>query len=168
MRVISHRPLREFAERYPHARIALQTWRKHIESRSLANFSDLRNTFRSVDLVRERIVFDIRGNRYRLITFINFARQECYIKAVLTHNEYDKKHWMTYTHVRDVAPIGWGLFQHTSTVRPIVDERDHDLALSAIDRLVDIGAMNDEHPKSQLCGMLFDVIHAYEQAHYPF
>ena len=168
MRLISHRSLREFAGRYPDARTALQTWRKHMESRSFANFAELRNAFRSADLVGERIVFDIRGNRYRLITYVHFARQDCYIKAVLTHNEYDKRLWMTYMHVRDIAHAGWGLFQHVSNVRPIISTRDHDLALSTIDRLVDSGAMNDGHPRHELFGVLFDVIHAYEQAHYPF
>jgi mRNA interferase HigB len=93
MHVISNKRLVAFAEVYPDASAPLQTWRKLMESSEYKGFQDLRNTFRSVDIVKEKYVFDIRGNHYRLITGINFEKQICYIKAVLTHIEYDKGDW---------------------------------------------------------------------------
>jgi mRNA interferase HigB len=46
-----------------------------------------------MDKVEDLIVFDICGNRYRLITFISFSKQICYIKQILTHAIYDKGRW---------------------------------------------------------------------------
>jgi len=50
-----------------------------------ANFAELRQTFRSVDKVGDLHVFNIAGNKYRLIAYLHFGRQLCYIKHVLTH-----------------------------------------------------------------------------------
>ena len=58
------------------------------------NLEELKQTFRSVDYVRTGsqglYVFDIAGNRYRLITAIHFNRQRIFIRAILTHSQYDK------------------------------------------------------------------------------
>lgn len=47
----------------------------------------------SVDKVGDLHVFDIGGNKFRLIVFLQFAQQIAYIKHVLTHAEYDRNHW---------------------------------------------------------------------------
>lgn len=93
MRVITNRRLVEFAAVHTQAGEPLQAWRKLIECRSYANFAELRDVFRGVDKVGEVHVFNIGGNKFRLVAFIQFSRQICYIKAVLTHAEYDKEHW---------------------------------------------------------------------------
>ena len=93
MRVVSNKRLVEFAARCPEAHQALQAWRKLMESTEFANFAQLRRNFGSVDIVAGKYVFDIRGNRYRLIAGICFQTQICYIKTVLTHAEYDRGTW---------------------------------------------------------------------------
>ena len=93
MRVISNRRLVDFAHIHPDASPSLQSWRKLLEARPYRGFNELRQVFGSVDIVGDRFVFDIRGNRYRLIAAISFPAQICYIKAVLTHAEYDRGHW---------------------------------------------------------------------------
>lgn len=90
MRVISNKALVAFALRHPVADEALQAWRKIIESRSFGNFADLKSTFRATDRVGDAFVFNIGGNKYRLIAFVNFNRQLLYVRHVLTHQEYDK------------------------------------------------------------------------------
>ncbi|MHC5775739.1 type II toxin-antitoxin system HigB family toxin [Nostoc sp.] len=57
--------------------------------------SELRSVFPSADLVGDLIVFNIGGNKYRLITSIHFNRQKVYIRDILTHSEYDKDQWKT-------------------------------------------------------------------------
>ena len=64
-----------------------------MESRSFASFSELRQTFGSVDKVADLYVFDIGGNKFRLIAFLRFDQQIAYIKHVLTHVEYDRNTW---------------------------------------------------------------------------
>ncbi|GLQ92969.1 type II toxin-antitoxin system HigB family toxin [Dyella acidisoli] len=93
MRVITNRRLVEFAQEHPDADEPLQIWRKLIESGDFQGFNDLRKTFNSVDIYEDKYIFDIRGNRYRIVVGISFVQQICYIKHVLTHAEYDKGKW---------------------------------------------------------------------------
>ncbi len=93
MRVITNRRLLEFSVTYPDAGDPLQSWRGIMEGTVYQNFSELRLSFRGVDKVNDLYVFHIGGNKYRLIAFLHFERQLCYIKHLLTHVEYDKGAW---------------------------------------------------------------------------
>ena len=93
MKLISNRALREFATIHSSAETGLQNWRRLIERGSYRNFSELKNTFASVDKVGERYVFNISGNKFRLIASVSFSTQQVFVKAVLTHNEYDQENW---------------------------------------------------------------------------
>lgn len=93
MRVITNRRLLEFSATHHDASGPLQAWRKAMESTDFSSFAELRVVLPSVDKVGELHVFNIAGNMYRLITFLRFDRQLCYIKQVLTHTEYDKGAW---------------------------------------------------------------------------
>jgi mRNA interferase HigB len=64
-----------------------------MECTDFSSFAELRAAFGAVDKVGDLHVFNIAGNKYRLITFLRFDRQLCYIKQVLTHTEYDKGAW---------------------------------------------------------------------------
>ena len=89
MRLISNKALREFAIRQRDASEPLQAWRRLIERSTFDNFANLRRAFNSVDKVGEYFVFNIAGNRYRLVAAIHFNTQTLYVRAVLTHAEYD-------------------------------------------------------------------------------
>lgn len=91
MRLISNKALREFASRQREAGEPLQAWRKLIERNAFDGYAGLRRAFNSVDKVGDYFVFNIAGNRYRLIAAIHFNTQTLYVRAVLTHAEYD--HW---------------------------------------------------------------------------
>lgn len=91
MRLISNRALREFATRQREAGEPLQVWRRLIERGSFGSFAELKRVFRSVDKAGDFFVFNIAGNHYRLIAAIHFNTQTLYVRAVLTHAEYD--HW---------------------------------------------------------------------------
>jgi len=93
MKLISNKALREFAAQHPAAGSALQAWRRLIERGDYPTFAELRATFSTVDKVEERFVFNIGGNKYRLIASIAFAAQIIWVKAVLTHKDYDKGSW---------------------------------------------------------------------------
>jgi mRNA interferase HigB len=93
MRVITNRRLLEFAAKHADASYPLQGWRKVMECVSYVNFAELRLAFGTVDKVGELHVFNVAGNKYRLIAFVHYGRQLCYIKHILTHAEYDKGDW---------------------------------------------------------------------------
>lgn len=93
MKVISNSALRAFVAKHPRADEPLQGWRRVIERNRFGNWAELKAVFNAVDKVGELAVFDIGGNKYRLITYVRFEKQIVYIKAVLTHREYDKGAW---------------------------------------------------------------------------
>jgi mRNA interferase HigB len=93
MKLISNKMLREFAELHPTAEQPLQDFRHLIEHGTFGSFAQLRATFASVDKVGERFVFNIGGNKYRLIAAIAFQAQLVWVKTVLTHEQYDKGVW---------------------------------------------------------------------------
>ena len=93
MRAISNKSLVDFAVAHPLATVPLQAWRTLVESRAFTNFAELKTAFNATDKVGDYYVFDIGGNKYRLIAYIRFEKQIVYIKAVLTHRDYDKGAW---------------------------------------------------------------------------
>ena len=93
MKLISNNTLREFAQAHPDAAQPLQDFRRLIEAGRFATFAQLKATFASVDKVGERYVFNIGGNKYRLIAAIAFKPELLWVKAVLTHAHYDKGDW---------------------------------------------------------------------------
>ncbi|MFO0892339.1 MAG: type II toxin-antitoxin system HigB family toxin [Isosphaeraceae bacterium] len=98
MRVISFRRLREFWESRSGdqglARNALGAWYRTVKSCSWANFSALRRTYPSADLVASCVAFNVGHNRYRVIGRVNFARGRVYVLKVMDHGEYDLKRWV--------------------------------------------------------------------------
>jgi mRNA interferase HigB len=93
MRIISRKALREFWDQYPDSRMALDRWIKIMHHTNFRNFAQLRDVFPAADKVGDWIIFNIGGNKYRLITVIHFNRGTVYIRHVLTHQEYDKGSW---------------------------------------------------------------------------
>ena len=93
MHVIAKPALVEFWERHPEAAIPLQAWYRTMVSEVFADFNDLRATFASADYVDGLTVFNAGGNKYRLIAAIHYNRHKVFIRAVLTHAEYDRGDW---------------------------------------------------------------------------
>ena len=93
MHVISKKMLREFWAEHPRAKSPLDAWYKVAKRAEWETFKDVRDTFNTADLVGRFVVFDIGGNKYRLITVIHYDRGKVYIRHVLTHAEYDEGKW---------------------------------------------------------------------------
>jgi mRNA interferase HigB len=93
MRVISKKKLREFWELRPEAKAPLAAWFKILQKSSFEGFNDLRNTFGTADLVDGLTVFNVGGNKYRVIAGVHYTSQVVYIKDVLTHADYDRGGW---------------------------------------------------------------------------
>lgn len=93
MHVITKRRIAEAKRKHPNCASALDGWYKIIEKNGFISFADLKKTFNSIDKVGNLYVFDIGGNKLRLITSIHFNRQKLYIRHILTHKEYDEGKW---------------------------------------------------------------------------
>jgi mRNA interferase HigB len=90
MRVISNKALSDFSTIHPTADEPMQAWRKIVESRSFSNFADIKAAFNATDKVGIFFVFDIGGNKFRIVAAIHFDQQKLFIRHVFTHKEYDK------------------------------------------------------------------------------
>jgi len=91
--VISRRAIRQFVERYPDALGPLLHWANATEAVQWRTPGDVRRTFNPADFIGDLTVFDVGGNKYRVIAFVNYRRRVVYIKDVLTHAQYDKGAW---------------------------------------------------------------------------
>lgn len=93
MHVITRKRLSEFIARHPETTSGLTHWYRLMKSSRFANFVELRAVFPSADQVGGLTVFNIGGNKVRLIAALHYNRQKVYIRAVLTHEEYDQGKW---------------------------------------------------------------------------
>lgn len=93
MRIISYRRLREFSENHADCREALDNWFKLVSKSAFSNLIAVQAFFPTAEAVGNFTVFNIKGNRYRLIVSVDYEKQLIYIKYVLTHAEYDREKW---------------------------------------------------------------------------
>jgi len=93
MRVFSLKPLRNFWEQYPDSKLPLRVWFRVAEMAEWNNLSEVRATYPHADLVGDLTVFNIGGNKYRLIVDMDYQYKRVFVKAILTHSEYDQGDW---------------------------------------------------------------------------
>lgn len=94
MNVISKTRLMAFvAAGHPIARGPLTAWYKTARQATWRNFADVRETFGSADAVGNCVVFDIGGNKFRVIARIGYSGGRVYVLRVMTHTEYDRDDW---------------------------------------------------------------------------
>ena len=93
MHIITRRRIREFVAHHPDSDSSLDNWYRIVKRAEYHSFNDLKQHFRSADYVDGYVVFNISGNKYRLITAIHFDRKKVYIRDILTHQEYDRNKW---------------------------------------------------------------------------
>ena len=94
MRIIAKRTLRNFWEslpKYADAQAPLEAWHFEALKASWATPQEIKAQYRSASILKNnRVVFNIAGNKYRLIVSIDYKRQACFIKFVGTHKQYDE------------------------------------------------------------------------------
>ncbi len=93
MHVIVRKRLLEFAGKYPDSAQSLERWHRIVKHSNYNFLADLRLTFPQADQVGKFIIFNIGGNKYRLITYIMFEAKRIYIREYLTHADYDEVSW---------------------------------------------------------------------------
>lgn len=93
MHIVTLSRLKQFYKEHSNAEPSLRAWYKLAAKTQWNNFAELRQTFASADQVGNLTVFNIGGNNYRLITYIDYKSKKIFIRHVLTHADYDKGHW---------------------------------------------------------------------------
>jgi mRNA interferase HigB len=93
MRIISRKALNEFAATHPTARAALADWYAKMKAATFQSLAEVRAVFPTAAPVGKLTVFNVGGNKVRVVTAIHYNRGRVYIRAVLTHAEYDEDTW---------------------------------------------------------------------------
>lgn len=93
MHIITRARIRDFIAKHPDSETSLATWYRIVKKTDYNTFGELKQHFRSADYVDGFVVFNIGGNKYRLIAAIHFNRRKVYIRHILSHQEYDKGKW---------------------------------------------------------------------------
>jgi mRNA interferase HigB len=98
MRILSRRRLSHFARQYPDAAEPLQKWYRLVRQAAWKNLQDVRRVYPHADMASVGsggivTVFNIAGNKYRLIAAIHYNRQRVYVLKLLRHAEYSKGLW---------------------------------------------------------------------------
>jgi mRNA interferase HigB len=97
MRVISQSRLRQFwlLAGCGDAEGPLRAWYTHVKTKSVVwrSWADVKATFATASLVGNCVVFNIGGNKYRLVTRVLYASQKVFVLKVMTHAEYDERKW---------------------------------------------------------------------------
>ncbi len=90
-RIFSKRTIKEFCQNHSDSKDYLETWYETVKGANWQNPSDIKNFYSTVSILKNsRVVFNIKGNQYRLVAKINYERQWLFIRFIGTHKDYDK------------------------------------------------------------------------------
>lgn len=93
MKLVGVEKLTQFGKKHATSKSPLANWRQVVDAVQWTNPEDMRITFRTANKVGPQTVFNIGGNKYRLIALVNYRLQTVLVQHILTHAEYDKEHW---------------------------------------------------------------------------
>jgi len=93
MHIITRKRINDFVKKYPDSQSSLESWYAILKKNEYSSFAEIKRHFSNADYVEGFVVFNISGNKYRLIAAIHFNRKKVYIREILTHKVYDKNKW---------------------------------------------------------------------------
>ena len=98
MRIYSPKALKQFAAKHPSAAKPLEAWRRTIERAMWGNLHEVRQDYPHADAVtvasgRTATVFNIGGNKFRLVAAIHYNLQRVFVLRIFTHADYDREPW---------------------------------------------------------------------------
>jgi mRNA interferase HigB len=91
--VISRQRIVEFIKEHKDSESSLMAWFKAAKKARWQHLAELKEDYPSADLVGDLTVFNIKGNDYRLIAYINYQYKQVLVRAIMTHQEYNKGKW---------------------------------------------------------------------------
>jgi mRNA interferase HigB len=93
MRIIKRGALEQFWEKHPDAKASLESWYAVVRRADWKTPSEMKRVYRNADLLGRRTIFNVSGNKYRLIARVNYRTQCVFVLYLLTHAEYDRGAW---------------------------------------------------------------------------
>ena len=93
MRIIKRGALEKFWREHPDAKASLESWYAVVRQADWKTPVEMKQVYPSADLVGRRTVFNIAGNKYRLIARVNYLTQLVFVLYIMTHSEYDRGAW---------------------------------------------------------------------------
>ena len=93
MRIIKRGALEKFWREHPDAKPSLESWYAVVRKADWKAPVEMKQVYPSADLVGRRTVFNIAGNKYRLIARVNYLTQRVFVLYIMTHPEYDREAW---------------------------------------------------------------------------
>jgi mRNA interferase HigB len=93
MHIITHTRIVAAQQRLPECSGALDLWYRLMKRGQYGNFAELKSAFGSVDKVGNVFVFNVGGNKLRIVAAVHFNRAKVFVRHVLTHEEYDRGDW---------------------------------------------------------------------------
>ena len=89
--IVTRRTLQAFWEKHPDCEVHLKVWYEDAMQATWASPNEVKAQFPKASILKDgRIVFNIKGNEYRLVVWVNYRRQWIYVRFIGTHAEYDK------------------------------------------------------------------------------
>ena len=93
MRIIKRNTLVQFWQKHADAKASLESWYAVVRRAAWKTPAEMKAVYHNADLVGRRTVFNIAGNKYRLIARLNYLTQRVFVLYILTHAEYDRGDW---------------------------------------------------------------------------
>jgi len=93
IRIIKRGALEQFWQKHPDAKASLESWYAVVRRANWQTPVEMKRVYPSADLVGRRTIFNIAGNKYRMIARVNYERQRVFVLYLLTHAEYDRGDW---------------------------------------------------------------------------
>ena len=91
MKILVKKTILHYIKKYPVAETQLLIWYTEFSKHDFSNFNELKEVYGSASIVnKERVVFNIKGNDFRLVVSVNFIQSACYVIWFGSHKEYDK------------------------------------------------------------------------------
>lgn len=165
----------EFWVKHREAETPLAKWYRTAKERSWTNSAEVQQTFNSVDHPiingKKVTIFNVDGNKYRIVTTIHYNTQTIYIRSVLTHDEYDQEKWkekiMTTSHLLKIKtlPQEYMKLMQLHAIRLIHDEIEYENALIMAEKLISREDLTKD--QEDYFNLLCELIEKYEDVHYP-
>lgn len=108
MRIIAKSTIRQYWQKHPDSESALKAWFEDTRRANWRNPNDIKNIYRSASILpNNRVVFNIKGNNYRLIVQIRYDLGIVFIRFIGTHAEYDKIDATTILNTARLVAVGY-------------------------------------------------------------